>query len=109
VRRPRHFAPPALPAGSLERVEVPDSAWSQGCTSPPGCPDAGLDASRCLTDPSPFTPTVLDGEVVSVTVDEATVSALGLAPGAWWAAWSDGVSCERVVATFVVAEPEVTP
>jgi hypothetical protein len=52
---------------------------------------------------------VLDGEVVSVTVDEATVSALGLAPGAWWAAWSDGVSCERVVATFVVAEPEVTP
>lgn len=50
----------------------------------------------------------MEEEVVSVTVDEAAIAALGLSPGTWWTAWSDGVSCERAVATFVVAD-EVTP
>jgi hypothetical protein len=33
---------------------------------------------------------------------------LGLADGVWWTAWSDGISCARVVAVFTIGG-EVAP
>jgi hypothetical protein len=46
---------------------------------------------------------------VAISVDRAAVDALGLAEGTWWTAWSDGISCERVVASFEATAPGVTP
>ncbi len=83
--------------------------WVQNCERPPACPDDGLDPARCVGDPTPFHPTLLDDVAVAISVDLDAVEALGLAPGPWWTAWSDGVSCERVVATFQVQDPAVTP
>lgn len=103
----QRLPPPTNPPGGLSRT-APAGTWEQDCGRPPGCPDDGLDPAWCLTDPSPFRPTWMEEEVVSVTVDEAAIAALGLSPGTWWTAWSDGVSCERAVAMFVVAD-EVTP
>lgn len=69
----------------------------------------GLAADRCVADPGPFSVTFLDGEAVAISVDRAAVDALGLAEGTWWTAWSDGISCERVVASFEGTAPGVTP
>lgn len=81
--------------------------WEQDCEPPPGCPTHGLEPAFCLLDPTPFTPTDVDGEVVAISVDADVLAALALPPGPWWTAWSDGVTCERVVAMFPVAA--VTP
>jgi hypothetical protein len=57
-----------------------------------------------VLDPAPFVATFVEDQVVAISVDADAVAALGLLPGSWWTAWSDGASCDRVVATF-----EVTP
>ncbi len=43
--------------------------WEQDCEPPPGCPTYGLEPAFCLLDPTPFTPTDVDGEVVAISVD----------------------------------------
>lgn len=100
--------PPATSAASEAREASP-GVWVQDCDPPPGCPDDGLTPDRCVADPAPFSVTFLDGEAVAISVDRAAVDALGLGDGTWWTAWSDGVSCERVVATFEGTDPAVTP
>lgn len=65
---------------------------------------------RCLLDPEPFAPVVVDGEVVAASVDLDAALALGLADGQWWTAWSDGISCDRVTVSFVLGDAaEVAP
>jgi hypothetical protein len=59
----------------------------------------------CVTDPTPFAVTLLDGEAVAISVDDEAVAALGLAPGDYWTAWSDGITCDRIVARFAVVAP----
>ncbi len=78
--------------------------WEQDCAPAPGCPADGLDPAWCVLDPAPFVATFVEDQVVAISVDADAVAALGLLPGSWWTAWSDGASCDRVVATF-----EVTP
>jgi hypothetical protein len=80
----------------------------QSCTLPAGCPPDGLDAARCTTDPAPFVPTLVENEVVAISVDPLAIPGLGLAAGDWWTAWNDGVSCTRTVAWFTV-DAEVAP
>ncbi len=106
---PGELPPPQGSLDDLARV-APLGEWVQDCDLPPGCDDGGLPADRCVADPAPFTVTLLDGEVVSLTVDLAIAASLGLADGTWWTAWSDGVSCARVTTSFELGEPgEVTP
>lgn len=81
--------------------------WEQDCEPPPGCDPGTLAADRCTLEASPFAPIFADGEVIGVTVDQAAAEALGFTAGTWWTAWSDGIQCERVVATFTIEE--VTP
>lgn len=74
---------------------------------PPGCDPGTLSADLCTLESTPFVPTFADGEVVGVAVDLEAALALGFAPGTWWTAFSDGISCERVVASFTI--DAVTP
>ena len=98
--------PPASREAALERVSAP-GVWEQDCDAPPGCDPGTLPADRCTLETAPFEPIFADGEVIGVTVDQGAAEALGFAAGTWWTAWSDGISCERVVATFTIEE--VTP
>ncbi len=81
--------------------------WEQDCDPPPGCDPGELTEDWCTLDPAPFSPIFADGEVIGVTVDQAVVGGMGLPPGTWWTAWSDGISCERVVATFTIDPPVI--
>lgn len=104
-------APEAGSAVAFERISAP-GVWEQECEAAPGCAPGDLPMDRCTLEASPFAPVFADGEVIAVTVDPTAAAALGFAPGTWWTAWSDGISCERVVATFTVEEPQlaaVTP
>jgi hypothetical protein len=78
----------------------------QGCVAPEGCPAEALDPARCVPDPLPFTATELEGEVVAISVDDGAVAALALAPGEYWTAFGDGISCDRLVVTFTVPGSE---
>ncbi len=72
--------------------------------APVECGQEALDPARCVTDPSPFVVTVIDGFIADVHVDQAILGELALAEGAWWAAFPDPMGgCEWRVVQFEIA------